>query len=421
MNVPKITLLLGLTLGVGLYAETLSLQESIEKTLQNHPDIKSFALKVQQTNASYDAAFSDYLPQVNLQANYNAIQTFVFPVPATKTFGTEDDSGWSAGAYAKQKIWDFSKTSSQVDATKIDVDISKLSLADLKALLVYKVKGFYELMAVQAEAIKVREKDLETKVAYYDQAQALVKQGLKTNADASRFLSSVYIAKDNLSGAKAAYEKARNSLSLYMGETIAEDVDLESERLKRTLYIDETIEGEILAENYQLKIYSETIAKNQLLHKSAKASHFGSIDAVASYTHVDTLNSYDSKLLGVTLNIPLYSGGRVSAEAQKAEIGSQIAQEQKASKEMALKEEIESLFIDIEHYTQTIEAKKAQLASAKETEKVLEGRYKEGLSTYIEVLDATSLVLNAELGLLEAYYLRSMAINRIAYLRGETS
>ena len=421
MNMSKVLLLVGLGLGVTLYGETLTLQQSIDKTLKNHPDIKSFSLKIKQTNSSYDAAFSDYLPQVNLQANYNAIQTFVFPVPSTKTFGTEDDSGWSAGAYAKQKIWDFSKTSSQVDAVKIDVDISKLSLADLKALLVYKVKGYYELMAVQAEAIKVREKDLETKVAYYDQAKALVKLGLKTNADASRFLSSVYIAKDNLSGAKAAFYKAKNSLSLYMGEPISDDVELESERIKRTLNIDSGIEDEILAENYQLKIFSETITKNQLLHKSAKSSHYGSIDAVASYTHVDTLNSYDSKLLGVTLNIPLYSGGRVSAEAQKAQIGSQIAEEQKASKELALKEEIESLFIDIEHYNQTIAAKNAQLTSAQETEKVLEGRYKEGLSTYIEVLDSTSLVLNAELGLLEAYYLRSMAINRIAYLRGELS
>jgi outer membrane protein TolC len=50
---------------------------------------------------------------------------------------------------------------------------------------------------------------------------------------------------------------------------------------------------------------------------------------------------------------------------------------------------------------------------------VLDGRYKEGLSTYIEVLDASSLVLDAKLGLLEAYYEKTLSIDRIDYLKGK--
>lgn len=401
-----------------LGAQTLTLQSAIEKTLINHPDVKSFALKVQQSHSSFRSAYADYLPQVNVQANYNGIQTFVFPVNGS--FNTLDDSGWSAGVSLKQKIWDFDKTSSKVDASKVDEKISQLSLADIKALLVYKVKSFYELMIVQKEAILVRKKDLEAKEAYYKQANALVEQGLKTQADASRFLSAVYIAKENLANARAAFLKAKNSLSLYMGEEIEESVELQSAILQENPNFTLSVEDEILQENVQLKIQTQNIDKNLLLHKSVQASHYGSLDAVASYTHIDTLNSYDSKLLGLSLNIPLYSGGRTSAEAQKAAISSQIAKEQKASQTLLLKEEIESHLIDIESYNKTIEAKKAQLLSSQETQKVLDARYNEGLATYIEVLDATSLVLNARLGLLESYYLRSLAINRLEYLKGKT-
>ena len=60
----------------------------------------------------------------------------------------------------------------------------------------------------------------------------------------------------------------------------------------------------------------------------------------------------------------------------------------------------------------------AQLEAATSTSNLLEARYKEGLATYIEVLDAISLVLNARLGVLEAYYSKSIAINRIEYLKG---
>ncbi|WP_434658771.1 TolC family protein [Sulfurimonas sp. NW9] len=243
----------------------------------------------------------------------------------------------------------------------------------------------YELMVVQKEAIAVREADLHVKEAYYAQAKALLQQGLKTEADTSRFLSAVYAAKDNLAIAKSLYAKAKNSLSLYMGETIEENVDLEADVLKKEFDSTQYTVQEILERNTELKIYDETIQKNALLHKSARASHYGSLDAVASYNRVSSLNLYDAHLVGVVLNIPLYAGGKLTAQTQNAKIGLQVAKEQKASKILALKEEISNLVLDIHRYDETIAAKKAQLDSAKKTKRVLDGRYKEGLSTYIEV------------------------------------
>ncbi|QOP43426.1 TolC family protein [Sulfurimonas sediminis] len=402
---------------LSLQGNTLTLQKSIDKTLQNHPDVKAFVLKVKQSHTGYKSVRAEYLPQVNLSAEYNPTQTYVFPVNGQ--FNTINDAGWNLGVNVKQKIWDFSKTSLQIDASRLDEDISKLSLQDLQALLVAKVKSLYELMVVQKEAIRVREADLHVKEEYYAQAKALFDQGLKTQADTSRFLSAVYIAKDNLSIAKSLYEKAKNSLSLYMGEKIAQSVDLEADVLQKELQSAQNMTQKVLSSNTELKIYDETIQKNALLHKSARASHYGSFDAIASYNRVGSLNLYDAHLVGVVLNIPLYAGGKLTAQTQNAEIGLQIAKEQKASKILALKEEISSLLLDIHRYDETIAAKKAQLDSAKKTKRVLDGRYKEGLSTYIEVLDASSLVLEAELGLLEAYYSKTLSIDRINYLQGK--
>ncbi|MBA1433058.1 MAG: TolC family protein [Epsilonproteobacteria bacterium] len=400
-----------------LNAELLTVQESIDATLQNYPDVKSLQMKMKQSKLSHRSATADYLPQINLSGQYNVTQTYVFPVNGA--FHTQDDTGWNAGVNVKQKVWDFSKTTSEIAASKKDEDISQLSLMDFKALLAFKVKSFYKLMVVQREAVNVRKKDLEAKKAYYAQAQALVKQGLKTTADASRFLSAVYNAEDNLAIAQASFNKARNSLSLYMDKKIDENVTLETNVLQENFNADANVEDEVLASSYTLKIENKNIEKNLLLHKSAKAEHYGSIDAIASYNHFDTLNVYDATTAGVVLNIPLYSGGRVSAEAQKVEISAQISKEQKRSRELALREELSNLLLDIKRYNKTISAKKAQFDSAQEAKQVLDGRYKEGLATYIEVLDATSQVLNAKLSLLEAYYLRALSIDRIQYLKGK--
>ena len=412
----KYILILTIIISSILQAKTLTMQSCIDKALLNHPDIRSFELKVYKSKKSYKSARSNYLPQITAQANYNPTETFIFP--NNGSFETIDDDAWGVGVSLKQMIWDFKKTSSKVNATKFDEGISKLSLKEAQSLLVYKVQSLYIQMILQEEAIKVRKKDLEAKEAFYDQAKALVIQGLKTNADASRFLSSVFDAKDQLAISFSLYNKAKTSLSLYMAEEIQDGVTLENNLIKQNYNIYENLENEILKSNYQLQIEAQNIHKNMLLQQSAKASHYGSIDGYASYNHLETLNSYDSTLVGIALTIPIYTGGRVSSEEQEAQISTQIAKEAQSSSTLALKEELRGLIIDIKRFDNTIAAKQAQINAANETKKVLEARYKEGLTTYIEVLDAVSVVLNAELGLLQTYYSKSLSINRIKYLKG---
>ncbi len=400
-----------------LSAQTLTLHTAISKTLAHHPDVKTFMLRIQQAEQGYNAAYADYLPQVDLSATYAPTQTFALPVNGQ--FHTVDEEAWNAGVTVHQKVWDFAKTSSLVAASKIDEDISKLSLEEVKALLAYKVKSLYELLVVQKEAIAVRQKDLEAKKAFYAQSKALVKQGLKTQADASRFLSSVYVAEDTLAIAKASFEKAKMSLSLYTGMTLPDSTTLQAGSIKKHFTSAKSAEREVLAHNYRMQLDRRTVDKNRLLHHASEAAHFGSVDIVASHTRFDTLNSYNSDYVGVSYNLPLYHGGRLTAQEQQAKIGYQIAREQSASTALALTEEFRSLVIDIRRYDKSIRAKKAQLTSARKTRKVLEARYKEGLATYIELLDSTTLVLNAKLGLLEAYYSKSLAIDRIDYLKGK--
>lgn len=399
-----------------LYAESLTLHESIQKALNSHPDIHKFALSVESAKSATNIARADYLPQVTLYAEYDPIRTYVLPVNGV--FHTKKSDGLTISGVVNQKIWDFSKTTANIEAQKVEQKIANLTLKDAKALLAYKVKLQYELMLVQKTAIKVREKDLKSKQALYEQAEALVKNGMRTTADGSRFLSAVYVAQDNLTIAQASYEKAKKVLSLYINEPIGDDVTLENTlKLKSKVFVDE----QTLLENApSLLATKQSIKKSELAYKSIKATHYGSLDAIASYTRQDTLNEYDSTLVGVTYKVPLYSGGRTSALVEQLHLSEQSAIANLHSKELALKEEFATLIIDIKRYDKTIQAKESLLAASELTQKVLEARYKEGLSTYIEVLDASTLTLNAQLGLIQAIYEKSSAIHKLEYLQGKT-
>ena len=398
-------------------ARSITLKEAIDSTLKNYPDVKSMQMRVEQSKLSHRVTYSDYLPQISISGEYNLQETYVLPMNGS--FHTEDDTGWSAGISAKQKLWDFYATASKIAAAKKDIEISQLSLKEFKALLAFKVKSTYKLAILNYESIKVQREDIKLKKAYYKQAKELLKQGLKTPADASSFLAALYEAKDALAASEAEYQKALYALSIYMGRELNRGVTLQRGVLKKSIKISSSIEKEVLRSNYQLGIQNKNIEKNLLLHKATKAQRYGTIDAVASYRHFDTLNSYDSTNLGVAINIPLYTGGKISSQAEQMRVATLISSEQKLSKRLALKEELNNLLFDIKHYNKTIIAKKAQVKYALEAKKVLDNRYKEGLTTYIEVLDANQKLLNAKLGLLQAYYLRSITIDRIQYLKGK--
>jgi len=403
-----------------LSAQMVTLQECIDKTLSNHPDIKSFMLELSKSEQGEKSARSAYLPHVNFQAQYDVLHTYA--LPQNGEFNTIEQQGWQAGITLQQKIWDFSQTSSKIDAAQVDTKIASLSVEEAKALMIYKVESLYESALVQKKAIAVFQKDMQTKKELHAQAHALVEQGIKTSSDETRFLSAYYGAKDSLGIAEASYEKALSSLWLMMGEKKLGDIQLQTHLHTDTSTANPTPEqlsDALLSNNTQLKIYEQNIQKSTFLHNSAKASHYGSLDAVASYTYFDTLNAYDASVIGVVLNIPLYTGGNLSATEQMVSIATSSLKEFKGAKLLALQEELEALLIDLKRYKNTIIAKKSQLEASVATKELINARYKEGLATYLEVLDATTLELSSELGLLEAYFSRTMAQNRIKYLIGK--
>jgi outer membrane protein TolC len=409
----KISYFLSIFIITTLHGQNLSLEECVNKALSTHPDIKKAALQLQYSQQGIDVARADYLPQVTLNGEYDPTKTYA--ISQNGLFTTKENDGWSAGATLNQKIWDFSKTLYAIKAQGVQEEISALNLQEAQAFLAYQVKLQYELMVVSREAIRVRENDLKAKEALYAQAQGLVQYGMKTTADSTRFLSSVYVAKDTLNRARADFDKARTVLSYIINEPIESDVVLTDTLEQNTTQAQESA----LEDSPSLRALQKQVTKNELTYESINASHYGSLDAIASYTRQDSLNLYNTTLVGVTLKIPLYSGGRISALVEQAQIAKQTSQEELNSKMLSLKTDFENTLVDWQRSQFTIQTKASQLKAAMQTQAVIEGRYQEGLATYLEVLDATALTLEAELGLLQGEFERSSAYHKLNYLQGK--
>ena len=403
---------------LSLHADVLSLQSCIEKALKTHPDIRVFLLKTKQRLKGVAIQKGAWYPKVSAYAEYDPQRTYV--MPQMGSFHTVDEDGWTAGVSINQRIFDFSRTSHAIQSAKTEADISQLSLKDAKSLMRYRVRIAYAQILVQEAALKARQKDLEAKKALYAQAKALVKQGLKTEADESRFLASVRRAEDALAVAHAAYAKAKIALEQYIGSPIPPDAEFETDILRHPDSTKRTPQvAEILQNNLDLKIAHKNEKAAQERYESKHAEHFGTIEVVAEANHFDALNRYDTTLLGVRYAVPIYTGGILSAQAEQEKLGQMMAAEERASKRRVVTQEVRSLLADLQESQKRIDARRAQMVSAKDTRELIQARYEEGLATYMEVLDAQAVWLDAKLGLLNAYYARAEQRFRLEYLNGK--
>jgi len=400
-----------------VYADVLTLKECVDKTLSSHPDIRTFALKHSLSKEEQISSSAAKYPQVEIHAQYDPVKTFT--LSRNSGFDTKNDSMWEVGVSLKQNLWDFSKTKSRVEASKISKEMAKLTLEDIKRVISYRVKTMYLQLALSLKTIEVRKKDVESKKAFYEQAKALKKQGLKTDADTFRFLAALYKAKDLLNSSKNDFLKVKSSLELYMNEKIPSDVKLEDDILENSEKFSlKELKRRLLSNNISLKEAKKDLKKSSYIYKSVKSEKYGSFDLVGSYSHIDALFEYDSSLVGISYGMPLFTGGKLKAEEQKAKIAKMIAKEKIESKKIELLDELSSLFFDLQSLDWTIKARKMEIEALKKAKNVIEGRYKEGLSTYMEVLDAQALLLAGNLSLLQTEYEKNIKVYKVKYLTG---
>jgi len=81
-----------------------------------------------------------------------------------------------------------------------------------------------------------------------------------------------------------------------------------------------------------------------------KSKRYPALNLYATYGYEDSLNSYDTKVVGVRTSISLFDGNKNSAEIQKAFIEKSKNLNEYESKKHALEESIMGLLMDSNRY-----------------------------------------------------------------------
>ncbi|OCA54680.1 outer membrane channel protein TolC [Photorhabdus namnaonensis] len=154
----------------------------------------------------------------------------------------------------------------------------------------------------------------------------------------------------------------------------------------------------------------QDLAREQI--KAAQTGHMPTIDLGAS-TNVSNSqnhapgrsNNYSGEnSVGLTLRLPIYSGGATSSRVEQAQYGFVSASEQLESAYRNVVQTVRSSFNNISASISSIDAYKQLVVSAQSSLDAMEAGYQVGTRTIVDVLNATTKLYDAKQKLSNARY-----------------
>nr|MCP3866079.1 outer membrane channel protein TolC [Aestuariibacter sp.] len=415
-------------LGFGMTTPVLadSLLEVYQQALANDP-------VVNRAKAQRDAAYQGIplsraalLPQVSGSLGYSKSSR-----ETTQTIQVDNDDG-STGFNIVNVDIDSNSTSYGIDLNMSLYDHSNwlgLDRAELTAeqsdatyaaatqeLIVRTVTAYLNVLRaqdnlnfVQAEKRAI-ERQLEQTKQRFEVGLTAITDVHEAQANYDSTVAQEIVAENQI-------EMAREALRVITGKYHDRLYVLNTERFTATAPTPERVDGWLsIAENANLTLLAQRLALDvaKMDIDIATAGHYPTVGLSASYgASKGTTESpffrnstpfFDSQSIGVSVNVPIYQGGSVSAQADRAR---DLYVSSSQDLELAYRQTVQSVrssFNDVKASISTIRALEQAVVSAESALKATEAGFDVGTRTIVDVLNSTRNLFNARANLSGARY-----------------
>jgi outer membrane protein len=327
--------------GLSVFAQKITLNEAIQKGMENRIELKTQALNIQIANSENDKIKAKWLPQVsaNGDVRWNTqLQTTVLPfaLPGSTESQTEVKLGRpfnnTFGLQAEQKIYDANKKiDRQVNNTQTEAQ--KNTLEQQKINLKQTITEAYFSAVFNKEKLKLSEIALQRANAYFDAGQVKFQQGTILKNDLDKFSLDVSNAKLTQTKNVQDYELSLVTLQyqLNTGEAIEPSEDLTAILNYSAIIVNQfntEKRTEIKAEEFNLRL-------NELNLQKQKSRNLPTVSAYGNYSAFQLSETFNplasgtwfaSNYLGIRANIPIFDGKQAKLSIQDFTVRQQINQ-----------------------------------------------------------------------------------------------
>ncbi|MBP1131963.1 outer membrane protein [Serratia sp. PL17] len=405
-------LLIGLSLGgFSAMSQAENLLQVYKQARESNPDLRKTAADRDAAFEKINEARSPLLPQLGLSAGYNYNN------------GYRDSNGVNSnvanGSLAlTQTIFDMSKWRALTLQEKT-AGISDVTFQTAAQTLILNTATAYFNVLSAIDTLSYTQANKQAVYRTLDQTTQRFNVGLVAITDVQNARSSYDTVLAAEVTARNNLDNALESLRQVTGTFYPELASLNtaSFNTKRPEAVNNLLKE---AESRNLSLLSarlsQDLAREQI--RSAQTGYMPTVNLNAStgitntqyngsVTHNNERYS-DSNAgqnqIGVSLSLPLYSGGQTNSQVQQAQYNFVGASEQLESAHRSVVQTVRSSFNNVNASISSINAYQQAVVSAQSSLDATEAGYQVGTRTIVDVLDATSTLYNAKQQLSSARY-----------------
>lgn len=409
---------------------TLTLDQAVQFALQHSPDLQTATAEIQKQEGNAKSAKSPLLPQVDLLADASRYRVDHGILPGADPRNLHfDNMIYTTGAELHFLVWDFGKTSTQLQATRQRLSSSKLFLDRRGEEVIYNVASLFlkaETYDDLMEAAQARKKSLEVLL---DQTQQLLKGGRAVPLDLLKVQTRLAQVESDIATLQAGRQGTTSALLAAMGweGEVPTLIKGEAARIPEAPSKPaDVLLREALARRPDLAAESEESQAANLLVKSARRSLLPRFDfRAAAYDYganspvafgaiigeilpqlnvpAPSVSHWQGDwVIGGRVTFPLFDGGRRRGEIIAAEAQQHQAESAVLRTRLAITREVRTSLANLASDQERIKALEASVTQAQEALRLERLKYEGGRSEINFVLDAEAALLTNDSLLREA-------------------
>ncbi|OZB06625.1 MAG: outer membrane channel protein TolC [Idiomarina sp. 34-48-12] len=415
-----LSVLVGLTFSATTsvaYADDLA--QVFQLALQNDPTLQQVDAQRRAAQKGIDITKSAFWPQVNLSAGYSRSksESAAYDSVAQSFIVVDSENrGWNAGLNLSQtvfdmNVWDRAELS---EKQAYQAEVNYLSVR--QQLMIRVVNAYFTVLERQddLEFATAEKKAIERQL---EQTKQRFSVGLTAITDVHEAQAQYDTSVAAEIQAKNAVEIAQESLREITGRYHQDLAQLNTETFSpESPEPADAMQWVKIAEDKNLQLLvqrvSVEIAEQQI--DLARNGHLPTVSLNGSYSTRDTTTTVrgneidfprmDSNSIGLSLNVPFFTGFRTSAEVDQARENYVASSQELEGVRRGVERQVRNAFYDMVASQATIRAFEQAVVSAESALKATQTGFEVGTRTIVDVLNSTRNLYNARRNLSSARY-----------------
>lgn len=402
-------------------ASALTLEEGLKVVAESGRDVKIAAAAEEAARSGVRLARAPWLPQVNAYGS----ETWLRYEPTARTsfgsFVTGQDRFLTYGVTANQLLYDFGKTSSSIGAAKFTVKAREIETrrARNRSALDF-IFSFYDLLEAE-KLLQVAASEVKQYEAHLHDAEVRYRAGVVTRNEVLQAEVTLADSRQRFlvaENARSLRESRINSLLLRpLNEPVRPGEVTKTPSAGVTL---DAAWATAEAQSPEIGVIDANIRAREENFRIARAEYYPTFFLSGGYQyqeneHVVYPRNW-SLIAGASFN--LFSGGatRYRMRIAGAELSSLRTTRDKVVDAVRL--DVKGAYLNLQSSAQQVEVTRAAVAQAEENLRLQRLRYREGVGTATEVLDAVTLLTSTQTNTWKARYAFERAEAGLLYSMG---